>query len=132
MRRGSTLCLAALAVCSLAAPASAAGRFDADVRARPTLVDVGATVRVSLTVYSVTRSGRVRTDARRFHLVAVSPLGDRVELGLRHVARGAWTGAVRLRVAGRWVVRISDWPAGLAPSATVYVRESLPLPSPSV
>lgn len=101
------------------------------VRAQPTLVNLGATVRTRLLVYAVTKDGLVLTDARRFQLVAVSPLGDRTPLGLRHVGRGTWSGTIRLRVAGRWVIRVARWRGtGGPPSVAVHVRESSALPSP--
>jgi hypothetical protein len=132
MKRAAAVSFAGLILSAVPAAASATGRFEVHVRAQPTLVDIGAPVRTRLLIYAVTNSGRVLSDARRFQLVAVSPLGERIELGLRHVRRGTWSGTVRLRVAGRWLIRVSHWAGtGTVPAVAVHVRESLPLPSPN-
>jgi hypothetical protein len=131
MRRAAAFLLVGLGLSAVPAAASTTGRFEVHVRAQPTLVAVGATVRARLIVYAVTDSGLVLSDARRFQLVAVSPLGERTSLGLRHVGRGAWSGAFRVRVSGRWLIRVANWPgAGRVPSVAVHVREPQPLPSP--
>jgi hypothetical protein len=131
MRRAVAVFPAVLALAAVPAASSATPRIQVHVRAQPTLVEVGAAVRTRLLVYEVTKTGPVLTDARRFQLVAVSPLGDRTPLGLRHVARGTWSGSVRLRVAGRWLIRVARWPgAGTVPSVAVHVRESPPPPPP--
>jgi hypothetical protein len=131
MRRRLALGLATTALCLVTAPALTAGAFEVLIRATPTLVDVNEAVHVRLIVYAVTANGRLLSDARRFHVVAVSPLGDRTPIGLRHVGRGTWSGTVRLRVAGRWLIRISDWrgKAGV-PTVPVHVREPASLPGP--
>jgi hypothetical protein len=132
MRGGAALSLAFAVTCALAAPALSAGPFEVHIRANPTLADVNAVVRVRLAVYAVTTNGRVLTDAKRFHLVAVSPLGERTQIALRHVGRGTWSGTIRPRTAGRWLIRISDWPrSGAVPTVPVHVRERPPLPSPN-
>jgi hypothetical protein len=131
MRRSAAVSLVGLALFAVPAAAGTTGRFEVHVRAQPTLVNMAALVRTRLVVYSIASSGRVLSDARTFRLVAVSPLGERLPLGLRHVGRGTWSGAIRPRVAGRWVIRVSNWPgAGPVPSVAVHVRGAASLPEP--
>jgi hypothetical protein len=131
MRRAAAVSLAGVALSAVPAAASATSRFEVRVRVNTSRVDAGTPVRVRLVVYAVTNAGRVLSDTPRFHLVAISPAGDRVAVGLRHVGRGTWSGAIRLRVVGRWRIRVSDWrSAGKAPAVTVRVREPAPEPSP--
>jgi hypothetical protein len=109
------------------AGASSSGRFQVQLRVVPIAVNAGSPVRVRFTAYSVTAHGRVLSDTWQFRLVAVSPTSERVRIGLRHVARGTWTGAVRLHEIGTWQIRVANWPsAGLGPVVKVKVHEPPP------
>jgi hypothetical protein len=134
MRRGVPYGLAALAVL-LAAP-SASAAFEARLSVKPSVVDVGKPVRIELRVFSIVRNKKALADrpGRRLRIEAVSPSKQVIRIALRHVSRGVWRGSYRFGSAGRWKLRIGNWPKGPGPKLTVRVRPTgatVPTPPPA-
>jgi hypothetical protein len=132
MRPGVLVALATAAVALLATPAAEAA-FAAQLRVKPSVVDVGRVVRIELRAFSLDGGIRRPDDQSglRLRVEAVSPEGRVVRVGLRHAARGVWRGTYRFRTAGKWQLRIGNWPKGAhGPRLFVTVRE-LAEPPPS-
>jgi hypothetical protein len=123
MRRGVLYALVVLAV--LVAAPSATAAFEARLSVSPSVVDVGKPVRIELRVFSIVHEKKALADkpGRRLRVEAVSPSKVVVRVALRHVARGIWRGSYRFESAGRWTLRIANWPKGKrAPQLSVRVR----------
>ena len=132
MRRGVPYALAVLAVLLTAPPATAA--FEAHLSVKPSVVDVGKPVRIELRVFSVVQNRKALADrpGKRLRIEAVSPSRQVIRIALRHVSRGVWRGSYRFKSAGRWKLRIGNWPKGSGPQLTVRVRPAtVPTPPPA-
>jgi hypothetical protein len=130
MRRGVPYTLAVLAVL-IAAP-SAAAAFEAHLSVNRSVVDAGKSTRIELRVFSIAGGKKTLADkpGSRLRVEVVSPAHRVIRVRLQHVSRGLWRGSYRFLSAGRWKVRIANWPNGRGPELSVQVRPVEPTPAP--
>jgi hypothetical protein len=129
MRPGVLVALATV-VALVVAPSAAAG-LEAHLSVRPSVVNIGGVVQIELRTFAVQGSIRRLDDGSgsRLRVEVVSPENRVVRLGLRHVARGVWRAAYRFREAGKWQVRVANWPKpGHGPHLSLTVREPAEAP----
>jgi hypothetical protein len=132
MRRGVPYALAVLAVL-IAAP-SAAAAFEAQLKVNRSVLDVGKSARIELRVFSIAGGEKTLADkpVSRLRVEVVSPTHRVTRVRLQHVSRGIWRGSYRFLSAGRWKVRVANWPNGRGPELTVQVRPVEPTePTPA-
>ena len=112
----------AASVALLAAPVADA-TFAARISVNRSVVDAGAPVRIELRSYTLDKGLKQLDDRTGRHLGvdAVSPEGWVEHVALRHVARGVWRGTYRFGGAGKWEVRVANWPAD-GPGPRLFVR----------
>jgi hypothetical protein len=123
MRRG--VLLAATTVALLVAPTAGAG-IAVRLSVNPSVVDVDTPARIVLRAYSVDHGVKRLDDrsGRRLHVEAVAPEGWVERVVLRHVSSGVWRGTYVFGGAGKWQLRVANWPGrGTAPRLYVTVRE---------
>jgi hypothetical protein len=132
MRRGGPILLAI--VCAFIAVPSAGAGFAVQLKVKPSYVKIGDLVRIELRTYALNGTARRLDDLTKRHLrvEAVSPEQAVVRIRLRHVTHGVWRGMYRFREAGRWQLRVGNWPRGKkAPRLFITVREQVEPPQPT-